>query len=140
MQKVGFHFYSQRGKGAINPFFSKFPEPTSLGAPGATLLDGVTLVVEISSLQEGICFFFYFQLPIKVGTPSLLRITGFPTTPGPTEPAPTTDRNFINADGDVVMMCRLKGRIAKLNGISSNAFSLPDKKNLQTRIFSSKFL
>merc|ERR1712107_449686 len=59
--------------------------------------------VEISSLQEG-----------------------FPTTPGPTEPAPTTHRNFINAD--VVMMCRLKGRIAKLNEISSNAFSLTDTK------------
>merc|ERR1712211_102035 len=28
-------------------------EPTSLGAPGATQLDGVTLVVEISSLPEG---------------------------------------------------------------------------------------
>merc|ERR1719327_566014 len=69
-------------------------EPTSLGAPGATQLDGVTLVVEISSLPEG-----------------------FPTTPGPTEPALTTDKNFINAD--VVMMYRLKERIAKLNEISS---------------------
>merc|ERR1712107_249723 len=63
-------------------------EPTSLGAPGATQLDGVTLVVEISSLPEG-----------------------FPTTPGPTEPALTTDKNFINAE--VVMMYRLKERIAK---------------------------
>merc|ERR1712013_62910 len=41
-------------------------ELTSLGAPGATLRDGVTLAVEISSLPEG-----------------------FPTTPGPTEPALT---------------------------------------------------
>merc|ERR1712053_29429 len=57
-------------------------EPTSLGAPGATQLDGVTLVAEISSLPEG-----------------------FPTIPGPTEPALTTDKNFINAD--VVMMYRL---------------------------------
>merc|ERR1719403_775937 len=73
-------------------------EPTSLGAPGATQLDGVTLVVEISSLPEG-----------------------FPTTP-----ALTTDKNFINAD--VVMMYRLKERIAKLNEISSNASSLPDTK------------
>merc|ERR1712013_68167 len=62
-------------------------------APGATQLDGVTLVVEISSLPEG-----------------------FPTTPGPTEPALTTDKSFINAD--VVMMYRLKERIAKLNEIS----------------------
>jgi len=69
-------------------------ELTSLGAPGATQLDGVTLAVEISSLPEG-----------------------FPTTPGPTEPALTTDKNFINAD--VVMICRLKERIAKLNEISS---------------------
>merc|ERR1712107_713266 len=50
-------------------------QKTSLGAPGATQLDGVTLVVEISSLPEG-----------------------FPTTPGPTEPALTTDKNFINAE------------------------------------------
>ena len=47
----------------------------------------------------------------------MLRITGFPTTPGPTEPALTTDKNFINAD--VVMICRLKERITKLNEISS---------------------
>ena len=53
----------------------------------------------------------------------MLRITGFPTTPGPTEPALTTDKNFINAD--VVMICRLKERITKLNEIAS---SLPDKK------------
>ena len=56
----------------------------------------------------------------------MLRITGFPTTPGPTEPALTTDKNFINAD--VVMICRLKERITKLNEISSNASSLPDTK------------
>ena len=57
----------------------------------------------------------------------MLRITGFPTTPGPTEPALlTTDKNFINAE--VVMMYRLKERIAKLNEISSNASSLPDTK------------
>merc|ERR1712200_292216 len=67
-------------------------EPTSLVVPGATQLDGVTLAVEISSLPEG-----------------------FPTTPGPTEPALTTDENFINAD--VVMMCRLKEIIAQLNEI-----------------------
>ena len=61
MQKVGFHFYSQREKGATDPIFFKFPELTSLGAPGATLLDGVTLAVEISSLPEGIWLFFTFN-------------------------------------------------------------------------------
>ena len=65
MQKVGFHFYSQREKGATDPNFSTFPELTSLGAPGATLLDGVTLAVEISSLPEGIWLFLLSTLTFR---------------------------------------------------------------------------